>query len=83
MSLPRTVMREVVGLFVGDQFIAAATIAVVGIVAILAKATAAPTMVTGGSLLGGCLGALAVGVWRAARPRKSPSPSISNREKER
>jgi hypothetical protein len=67
MNLLNSVIREIVGLFVDDEFLALATLAVVGATAIVVKGTAIDARVAGVMLLGGCLVVLLGGVWRTAR----------------
>ena len=66
MSVIKKIAREIAGLFVDDEFLAVGTVAVVGITAILLRSRTAA--VAGEmTLLGGCLAALVVSVWRGAR----------------
>lgn len=67
MTLLNSVIREIVGLFVDDEFLALATLAVVGVTAIVVKGTTIDARVAGMMLLGGCLVVLLGGVWRTAR----------------
>jgi hypothetical protein len=67
MNLLNSVVREIVGLFVDDEFLALATLAVVGVTAIVVKGTTIDARVAGVLLLGGCLVVLLGGVWRTAR----------------
>lgn len=67
MTLLNSVIREIVGLFVDDEFLALATLAVVGVTAIVVKGTTIDARVAGVMLLGGCLVVLLGGVWRTAR----------------
>ena len=72
MKLLKAVAAAIVGLFVDDEFLALATLAVVGIAAIILKATTLGTIVAAVTLLGGCLAILVVGIWRTARRRGRP-----------
>jgi hypothetical protein len=70
-TLLDTVIREVLGLFVDDEFLAAAILVVVGFTALLLRevpvaADGAPVV-----LAGGCLAVLVVSVVRTARSRAS------------
>jgi hypothetical protein len=67
MNAIKGVLREIIGLFIDDGFLALATLVVVGIAAILLKATTAGVIVGALTLLVGCLVVLVLGVWRAAR----------------
>ena len=67
MNMLNIVTREIVGLFVEDEFLALATLAVVGVTAIVVKGTTIDATVAGVMLLGGCLVVLVGGVWRTAR----------------
>ena len=67
MNMLSIVTREILGLFVEDEFLALATLAVVGVTAIVVKDTTIDATVAGVMLLGGCLVVLVGGVWRTAR----------------
>jgi hypothetical protein len=69
MTFLKTAIREVFGLFVDDEFLAAATLAVIGVTAIAVDGAGVDTLVGAALLLGGCLIVLAAGVWRTARSR--------------
>jgi len=69
MKLVNAVMREIVGLFVDDEFLALATLVVVGAAAILVNVVAAIPLAAGIVLLVGCLAVLVVGVLRTAVAR--------------
>lgn len=66
MTLVTAIVRELIGLFVDDGHFA---LAIVGIVlfAIASAGVDAPTPVTGGTLLVGCLGVLSWSVLAASR----------------
>ena len=67
MKLLRIVTRKIFGLFVDDEFLALATIVVIGATAIILKVAAMGTIVNAMILLGGCLAVLVASVWRTAR----------------
>jgi hypothetical protein len=58
------IVKEIVGLFVDDQGLAIAIIAVVAAALVLAFWLHAPSIVTGGVIVVGCVGALAFSVQR-------------------
>jgi hypothetical protein len=66
MNLLKTAIREIVGLFIDDEFLAVATLVVVGVTAMVVKGTTAGVMAEV-TLPGGCLLVLVAGVWRTAR----------------
>jgi hypothetical protein len=65
MNVLMSVVREIIGLFVDDEFLALGTLAVVGIAATVAEGTTAN--IGAAALLGGCLAVLFVGVCHTAR----------------
>lgn len=67
MKMVKTIIREIFGLFIDDQFLALATLVVVGGTAIVVTVTTGTSMVAAMTLLGGCLFVLVAGVWRTAR----------------
>jgi hypothetical protein len=67
MNTIKAAIREIIGLFIDDGFLALGTLAVVGIAAILLKATTAGTIAGELTLLVGCLVILILGIWRTAR----------------
>jgi hypothetical protein len=66
MNLLRASLREIVGLFVDDQFLAVAALVVVCAVTLLIEFHVITPLAAGGVLFAGCLGALLTSVWRAA-----------------
>jgi hypothetical protein len=58
------IVKEIVGLFVDDQGLAIAIIGVVAVALVLAFGLHAPSIVTGGVIVVGCVAALAVSVQR-------------------
>ncbi len=66
MTTLRLILGELAGLFVDDDSLAVAIIAIVAL-ATLAAGVDAPWAVTGGALLGGCLLVLIVNVLRSAQ----------------
>jgi hypothetical protein len=69
MKLLRTMGKEILGLFLDDEFLAAAALVVVGVSAILAKTLATAPLAAGTILLGGCVGVLVMSVRRSTQPR--------------
>jgi hypothetical protein len=67
MKLMRAIGRELLGLFLDDEFLAVAALAVVGAAAILIKALHVAPLVAGFVLLGGCVAVLCLSIWRTAR----------------
>ena len=65
MKLLLAAGREIVGLFLDDEFLAVAALLVIAAAAILVKIFVAPPLVAGLVLLGGAVGALLATVWRA------------------
>ena len=65
MSTFKLILRELAGLFIDDQFLAIAILAVVLLCAGLAFAANAPPLITGTTLLIGCISVLARSVLRA------------------
>ncbi|CAD5288245.1 conserved hypothetical protein [Bosea sp. 62] len=65
MNLVQSICREVVGLFVDDEFLALAVLGVVGLAALLAFWLVLPTLVTGAVLLVGCIAVLVASALRA------------------
>jgi hypothetical protein len=71
MNLLRASFREIVGLFLDDEFLAVAVLIVVGAAAVLMKLQAIAPLAVGAVLLAGSLGALLTSVWRTAKGRRS------------
>jgi hypothetical protein len=67
MNLLRASLREIVGLFLDDEFLAAAALIVVAAAALLTKLHLIAPLAAGGILFAGCLGILLTSVWRTAR----------------
>ena len=65
MNVLALVWRELIGMFVDDEYLALAILAVVGVAATLAYGFGAPSYVTGAVLLFGCIGVLRASVMRA------------------
>ena len=66
MQIFRLVLREFVGMFIDDEFLALAILAVVA-AAILAFGLQAPMIWAASALIGGCVAVLAASVIRAGR----------------
>ena len=71
MKLLRTTAREVIGLFLDDEFLAAAALVIVCVAAVFVKGLGVAPLVAGGVLLGGCVAALLASVLRAAQGIKA------------
>ena len=67
MTLLSSIVRELAGLFVDDQFLALAIIAVVALAAAAARWLLAPPLLTGALLLAGCVAVLTYSVLQATR----------------
>ena len=67
MNLISFIVRELVGMFVDDEFLAIAVLAVVALAAACAFLLAAPQLVVGGVLLVGCIFVLVSSVFKASR----------------
>jgi predicted benzoate:H+ symporter BenE len=70
MNLLHASFREIVGLFLDDEFLAAAVLIVVGAAAVLMRLQAVAPLAVGAVLLAGCLGVLLMSVWRTATGRR-------------
>lgn len=66
MNLLSLILRELVGMFVDDEFLAIAVLMVVAVAAALAFWLAAPPLVTGAVLLAGSIAVLVSSVLRAS-----------------
>jgi hypothetical protein len=64
MNLVRTVLKELLGLFLDDEFLAMAILVVVGLTALVVLETDWGTGTAEALLIGGCLGVLSIGVMR-------------------
>jgi hypothetical protein len=69
MKFLRAIATVLIDLFFDDGLLAIATLLVVALIAVLITLAGASPLVSGGLLIGGCIGALAASVWRAARVR--------------
>ena len=67
MNLLRAVVKEFLGLFLDDEFLAVAILLVVGLTALVVLETDWGTAVAEALLLAGCLGVLSIGVMRTVR----------------
>jgi hypothetical protein len=63
----KLIVSEVVGLFIDDEFLAVAIMAVIGVTVVMAFAFKTPPLIVGAVLLFGCIAVLADSVWRAKR----------------
>jgi hypothetical protein len=68
-TLLHTVIREFVGLFVDDEFLAGGILVVVGITALVLRHVPVAANVAALMLTGGCLAVLVISVLRTARSR--------------
>jgi hypothetical protein len=71
MNLLRASFREIVGLFLDDEFLAAAVLIVIAVPAVLMKLHFIAPLAAGSVLLVGCLGVLFTSVWRTWSARRS------------
>lgn len=69
MKLLRLLARELVGLFIDDEFLAVAILVVVAATTVLREGTHADPLIAAAVLLGGCLAVLLASVHRGARRR--------------
>lgn len=65
MNLISLIFRECVGMFIDDEFLAIAILAVVGLAAACAYLFMLPQILVGGVLVGGCIGVLVSSALRA------------------
>ena len=69
MNVVSQIIKEFIGLFVDDGFLALLSLLLIGGVAAAVKLAGLSPLVGAVALLAGCLAILAVSVHRAARPR--------------
>jgi hypothetical protein len=69
MNVAALIVREFVGMFFDDEFLALAILAVVAIAAALRYLTGASQIVTGATLLFGCVAVLGASCLRTSRKR--------------
>ena len=67
MSMLGAIVKELIGLFIDDGFLAAAALILLGTAGIRVKAVGLPPLAIGVLLWVGCVGALLFSVRRAAR----------------
>lgn len=67
MNIFSLIIRELIGMFVDDEFLAMAVLAVVALAAVGAFVLAASQLVVGGILLLGCVFVLVSSILRASR----------------
>jgi len=67
MTMLKLIVSEVAGLFIDDEFLAVAIMAVIGVTVVMAFALKTPPLIVGAVLLFGCIAVLADSVWRAKR----------------
>lgn len=67
MNIPSLILRELVGIFVDDEFLAIAVLAVVAVAALLAFQLAVPPLLVGVVLLFGCIAVLISSALKASR----------------
>ncbi len=70
MSILKDVFSELFSMFVGDARLTVSILILVGIVALLVRSLALPTLASGAVLLIGCLAILIESVLREARIRR-------------
>jgi hypothetical protein len=83
VKLLRVIGQEIVGLFLDDEFLAVAALIVVGAVAVLVKVFDVAPIVSGSVLVGGCVGILAISVWRTAHSTWHPAEQKRGRTQAR
>lgn len=66
MNIVSLILRQLVGMFIDDEFLAVAVLAVVGAAALLIL-FGVPPLVAGGALLVGCIAVLMLSALRANR----------------
>jgi hypothetical protein len=69
MSIARLILREIAGMFVDDEFLALAVIAVVALSAALGFGAGVAPIGVGATLLLGCVAVLTLSVLRGGRKR--------------
>jgi hypothetical protein len=67
MNLVSLIIRELIGMFIDDEFLAVAILAVVALAAACGIMLAAPQAVVGGVLLSGCIVVLVLSAYRGSR----------------
>jgi hypothetical protein len=67
MTVLKLIVSDVVGLFIDDEFLAVAIMAVIGVTVVMAFVLETPPLIVGAVLLFGCIAVLADSVWRAKR----------------
>ena len=67
VTILSTILRELLGLFIDDEFLAAATFAVIALATVLALLFEAPQLIVGATLVVGCIAVLMLSVIRGAR----------------
>ena len=69
MNILSLIFRELVGMFVDDEFLAISVLAIVGLAAFCAFVVEASQIIVGGVLIAGCIGVLVLSVIRGSRTR--------------
>ena len=67
MTVVSLILGELAGMFIDDEFLAIAVLAVVGAAAVCAFVIGAPHLVTGGVLVVGCVAVLVSSVLKGSR----------------
>ena len=67
VTILSTIPRELLALFIDDEFLAAATFAVIALATVLALLFEAPQLIVGATLVVGCIAVLMLSVIRGAR----------------
>ena len=65
MNLFSLIVREFIGMFIDDEFLAIAVLIVIAVAAALAYVAKVPSLAVGATLLVGCVLVLIGSVWRA------------------
>jgi hypothetical protein len=69
MTILKAASKELLGLFVEDEFLAAGILCIVAGVIFLSKVLSIHSLPVGLALLAGCVTILVAGVWRTAKAR--------------
>ena len=67
MNVLTLIFKEIIGMFIDDEFLAIALLIVVAVAAALAFGAHASSVVVGATLFVGCVAVLVGSVWRARR----------------
>ena len=65
MDVVTLIFKEIIGMFIDDEFLAIAVLIVIAVAAALAYVAKVPSLAVGATLLVGCVLVLIGSVWRA------------------